>query len=90
MATSFPRSSGDGRLSPNRPYKPPPTALTAKQKKVVGLVALGMTNREITQAMNYQSIEGSKRMLHRIFKKLGIHSRCQLVVWYYTKGKEDG
>jgi DNA-binding NarL/FixJ family response regulator len=54
--------------------------LTAREEEVVALVAEGMGNREIAQAMKL-SEHTIKKHLFRIFDKLGISTRVELVLY---------
>lgn len=50
--------------------------LSDKQQQIVALVAAGMTNNEIAEALDL-SPKTVKNYLHRIFEKLGIQRRSQ-------------
>jgi two-component system, NarL family, nitrate/nitrite response regulator NarL len=53
--------------------------LTSREQQVVLLVAAGLRNKVIADELGLS--EGTiKAHLHRIFQKLGIGSRCQLIV----------
>jgi DNA-binding NarL/FixJ family response regulator len=54
--------------------------LTKRQEDVVGLVAEGMTNREVSHQLNL-SEHTVRNYLFRIFEKLGISSRVELVLY---------
>jgi DNA-binding CsgD family transcriptional regulator len=56
------------------------TLLTPRQEQVVGLVADGMNNREIARELNL-SEHTIKKYLNRIFEKLGISTRVELVLY---------
>jgi two-component system, NarL family, nitrate/nitrite response regulator NarL len=53
--------------------------LTKREEELVGYVAQGLSNREIAQAM-FLSEHTVKNYLFRIFDKLGISSRVELVL----------
>jgi DNA-binding NarL/FixJ family response regulator len=66
--------------------QPPPTPrvewgpLTRREREVAGLVARGLTNRAIAQALVLE--EGTvANHIRRILLRLGFHSRTQLAVW---------
>ncbi len=54
--------------------------LTKREEEVVGLVAQGLSNREISSTLNL-SAHTVKNYLFRIFKKLGVSSRVELVLY---------
>jgi two-component system nitrate/nitrite response regulator NarL len=54
-------------------------SLTTRERQIVLLVAAGLRNKAIADELGLS--EGTiKAHLHRIFQKLGIRSRCQLIV----------
>jgi len=55
--------------------------LTSRELEVVALVARGLTNRDIAQAL-YLSHWTVKRHIARVLKKLGMATRVELAVWY--------
>ena len=54
--------------------------LTARQKELVSMVMEGFTNREIAQNMNLTE-HTVKNYLFRIFDKLGVSSRAELIIY---------
>ncbi len=54
--------------------------LTKREEEVVNLVTHGLTNREISKKLNL-SAHTVKNYLFRIFDKLGISSRVELVIY---------
>jgi DNA-binding NarL/FixJ family response regulator len=52
--------------------------LTKRDKAVLKLIVQGLTNREISEQLQI-SESAAKSSLHELFKKLGVHSRAQLV-----------
>ena len=54
-----------------------PEELTPTEQRVAGLVAEGLTNREVADAL-FVSVKTVEANLSRIFQKLGITSRRQL------------
>lgn len=54
--------------------------LTERQKSIVALVVEGMHNREIAQQLNL-SEHTVKNYLFRIFDKLGVSSRAELIIY---------
>jgi DNA-binding NarL/FixJ family response regulator len=62
------------------------TLLTPREEQVVVLVAEGLSNREIAQelALSEQTV---KKYLFRIFDKLGISTRVELVLYAVNYGE---
>ena len=56
----------------------PPATLTARQRQIAGLVAQGMTNAEIGAAL-WITENSVKQALKRIFRRLKVTSRAQMV-----------
>jgi DNA-binding NarL/FixJ family response regulator len=54
--------------------------LTARQKELVSMVMEGLTNREIAQHMSIGE-HTVKNYLFRIFDKLGVSSRAELIIY---------
>ena len=59
--------------------------LTAREREVLGLVANGLTNREIAEALQLSPLT-AKTHVSRILMKLGARDRVQLVVIAYQAG----
>ena len=59
--------------------------LTPREEQVVALVADGLSNREVAGELNL-SEHTVKKYLFRIFDKLGISSRVELVLYAVTHG----
>lgn len=53
-------------------------SLTSKEKEIIYFVCEGLANKEIAEKLNI-SEQTVKAHLHKIFKKLGISSRTQLI-----------
>lgn len=60
--------------------------LTPREEQVVALVADGMTNREVALELGLRE-HTIKTYLFRIFEKLGISSRVELVLYAMAQGK---
>jgi DNA-binding NarL/FixJ family response regulator len=60
--------------------------LTKREQDVVRLVAEGMRNLEIAQQLNV-SEHTVRNYLFRIFEKLGVSSRVELVLYAFSKQK---
>ena len=61
------------------------TLLTPREEQVVALVAEGLGNREIARELNL-SEHTIKKYLYRIFEKLGISTRVELVLYAVNNG----
>jgi DNA-binding NarL/FixJ family response regulator len=59
--------------------------LTERERQVVALVADGLSNREVARELNLTH-NTIKKYLFRIFDKLGISSRVELVLYAMTHG----
>ena len=59
--------------------------LTPREEQVVALVAEGLGNREIARELNL-SEHTIKKYLFRIFEKLGISTRVELVLYAVNNG----
>jgi DNA-binding NarL/FixJ family response regulator len=59
--------------------------LTPREEQVVALVAEGLSNRQIARELNL-SEHTIKKYLFRIFEKLGISSRVELVLYAVNNG----
>ena len=58
--------------------------LTKREEDVVRLVAEGMRNLEIAQQLNVNE-HTVRNYLFRIFEKLGVSSRVELVLYAFSK-----
>jgi DNA-binding NarL/FixJ family response regulator len=59
--------------------------LTAREEQVVALVAEGLGNRQIAGELNL-SPHTVKKYLFRIFEKLGVSNRVELVLYAVNNG----
>jgi DNA-binding NarL/FixJ family response regulator len=59
--------------------------LSAREQEVAGLVARGMTNKQIAETLVI-SERTAETHLERIFSKLGLHARAQLATWAAERG----
>lgn len=62
--------------------------LTGRQRQIVRLVSLGMSNRQIATELHLS--EGTvKEYIWRLFQKLSIHNRTELAVWAHHLDSGD-
>jgi DNA-binding NarL/FixJ family response regulator len=59
---------------------PPPTGITAREMEVAGLLADGLTNRQIGRRLAI-SERTAERHVEQLRAKLGVHTRAQVAVW---------
>jgi DNA-binding CsgD family transcriptional regulator len=59
--------------------------LTATESRVADLVADGRSNKEVAAAL-FVTVKGVEAHLSRIYRKLGIKSRAELMRLYATRG----
>jgi DNA-binding NarL/FixJ family response regulator len=64
----------------------PPTALSKREEEVAGLIASGMSNRDVAEKLGL-SPHTVKNCLFRIFEKLDISTRIELVLYILSQGK---
>lgn len=65
------------------------TALTTREAEIVALIARGMSNRRIAQALSI-SPHTVRKHLENAFAALGVHSRAEAVAWtYHDRGVID-
>ncbi|MGH9678780.1 MAG: response regulator transcription factor [Candidatus Acidiferrales bacterium] len=58
--------------------------LTAREEEAVGLVADGLKNREIARRLNVTE-HSVRNYLYRIFEKLGVSSRVELILYAFSR-----
>jgi predicted ATPase/DNA-binding CsgD family transcriptional regulator len=63
----------------------PPGLLSRREREVAGLVADGLSNREIATKL-FLSERTAESHLERIRHKLGLHNRAQLATWVAEQG----
>jgi LuxR family maltose regulon positive regulatory protein len=75
QGASMPASSPKAELC-DQPIEPLPEPLSERELEVLGLIAAGLSNREISQEL-YITVGTVKRHTNHIYGKLGVHSRTQ-------------
>lgn len=63
-----------------------PTGLTVRQGEIAGLVAEGLTNRQIAERLGI-SERSAESHLERIRLRLGFSSRSQVAAWYVARSR---
>ena len=58
--------------------------LTPREQEVVDLLLEGMCDKDIARALG-AGLETVKRHLHNIREKIGMSTRLELVVYFFTK-----
>jgi DNA-binding NarL/FixJ family response regulator len=81
LLAEFARSDGGAALEPS----PALDVLTSREREVMSLAALGLTNDEIAERL-YLSPLTAKTHANRAMMKLGARDRAQLVVLAYQLG----
>ena len=64
------------------------TLLTSREEQVVALVSDGLSNRDVAMELGL-SEHTVKKYLFRIFEKLGISSRVELVLYAFHHGSQQ-
>jgi non-specific serine/threonine protein kinase len=82
-----PEQAIDYALSPDEPEQPaapvpeePSPALTRREREIAALVARGLTNRQISEALSISERTVTTHVDH-ILTKLGASSRAQVAAW---------
>ena len=77
-----------GSTAPSRPVAARGSTLTAREQEIAGLVASGMTNRQIGEHLKISP--GTARIhVERILGKLGLTSRVQIATWVVGQRDPD-
>ncbi len=58
-----------------------------RQLKVIELVAQGMKNREVAQALGI-GVHVVRNYLSNIYDRVGVNNRVELALWYEARKKE--
>ena len=61
---------------------------TARQLRIIELVAKGLNNREIADKLGISS-NVVRNYLGKIYEKVGVKNRVQLALWYETRVHEQ-
>lgn len=85
----YPEQPGAGVSQPMRPPQFVIPGVTVREAEVVGWLARGLTNKAIASKLQISSRTVQKHM-ERMFKKLGVRSRTELVARAYMSGSPAG
>jgi DNA-binding NarL/FixJ family response regulator len=66
--------------------QPPPAALSPREEEVAGLVAEGLTNRQIADRLVISDRTAQNHVQH-ILTKLGFSTRSQIAAWTAGLGR---
>jgi non-specific serine/threonine protein kinase len=77
---SGPLATAAGRLAASGVARSRPSELTSREREIAGLVARGLSNREIATRLVISKRTVDAHVEH-IFGKLGMSSRVQLTLW---------
>jgi pimeloyl-ACP methyl ester carboxylesterase/DNA-binding CsgD family transcriptional regulator/class 3 adenylate cyclase len=80
-------TSGERRVAPTAGDAVPAAvaALTAREREIAGLVALGLTNRQIADELVISPATVDRHVAN-ILVKLGAHGRAQIAAWAVAEG----
>ena len=67
----------------------PDSELTSREREVIGLLAHGLTNREIGEQM-FVSESTAKFHVHNVMRKLGVRRRAEVAYAAGKRGLPDG
>jgi DNA-binding NarL/FixJ family response regulator len=70
---------------PTQPAESRPEGLTKREMEVVGLVSLGLSNRQIAERLVITERTAAAHV-HSILEKLDLASRAQVVAWAAEHG----
>jgi DNA-binding NarL/FixJ family response regulator len=77
-----PPATGPATMAPSTP----PGILSRREREVATLIAHGLTNREIAEALVISELTADTHVRH-ILRKLGVRSRAQVATWVTEQGQ---
>lgn len=69
-------------------HEPDEAGLTARETQIVNLIATGLSNDEIA-ALTQLSINSVKSYIRAAYRKMGVTSRSQAVLWAFSSGSVE-
>ncbi len=89
LSTGAERPVGSARSSPRARHAPHAprqgSALTPRERQVAGLIARGLTNREVAAELVITEGTAANYVQH-VLEKLGFHARAQIAAWAAEHG----
>ncbi|MCL6638256.1 MAG: response regulator transcription factor [Firmicutes bacterium] len=79
LVTDYVKMSNSSSIRPQNPVMPKNSKLTPRENEVLGHLAQGLTNSEIS-ARTHLSVETVRTHLRHIYRKLGVVNRTQAIL----------
>jgi non-specific serine/threonine protein kinase len=89
LASDTPATAPTGSCTTSRNGSSNDGVLTARERETVRLIALGLNNRQLAEALVI-SRGAAANYVQRVFAKLGFHARAQVAAWAVEHGLGPG